>query len=101
MGSNIAGVRSQNGVTLQPFDAPLVSVPMDFEAPLVAGVPVTTASPTAALASQVVNFAGEAVLPQTTGAAGWVTATGLGMVAAAAITIRRRTTTLTVGTLDS
>ncbi len=100
VGRNIPGIRSQNGVTLQPFDMPLVSVPMAFEAPQIAGVPVTTSSPVSALAMEAVSFAGDAVLPQTTGAAGWVTATGLGMLAGAGVLVRRRAAALTVTTLD-
>ena len=99
LGSNMAGVRSQNGVTLQDYDAPLVSIPMD--APQIAGAPITTASPVAAMAAEAISFAGSAVLPHTTGAAAWVTASGLGLLAGTGVVWRRRLDTLGVDTLDS
>jgi hypothetical protein len=98
IGANIAGVRSQNGVNLQPYDAPLVSIPMD--APQVAGAPITTASPIAAVAADAIAFAGSAVLPHTTGAAAWVTASGLGLLAGTGVLWRRRFATLDASTLD-
>lgn len=99
LGSNMNGVRSQSGVTLQDYDAPLVSMPMD--APQVAGAPITTASPVAAMATEAVAFAGSAVLPHTTGAAAWVTATGLGLLAGTGVLWRRRLSTLDATTLDA
>lgn len=99
-GSNTAGIASQSGLTLQPFEAtPLVSIPTVLDQPMVAGSPVTMSSPVAAVAAGALDFAGDLVLPQTSGQAFLLTTVGLGLVAATGTTLRRRfggTTTLDV-----
>ncbi|WP_370324551.1 hypothetical protein [Euzebya sp.] len=89
-GVNAPGIASDSGLTLQPYDEPLVSVPVDVDAPQVAGAPVTTSSPVAAMASELVSFAGDAVLPYRNPATAWVTAAGLGLLGVAGFTLRRR-----------
>lgn len=101
LGANIAGVRSQNGLTLQPYQPPMVSVPVAQEAPQVAVPPSTTATPIVEAAADMVRFTGDALLPHTSGAAAWVTATGLGLLGAAGYAARRRMDTLTATALDS
>lgn len=99
-GANIAGIASQSGLTLQPYEAmPMVSIPTVLDQPMVAGAPVTTSSPVAAVAAGALDFAGDVVLPQTSGQAFLLTAVGLGLVTATGTTLRRRfggTTTLDV-----
>ena len=99
LGSNIDGVRSQNGLTLQPYEAPMVSVPMEYETPMVAP-PTTTAAPIQQAAAEAIRFTGAAMVPYTDGSAAWVTATGLGLLGAAGYGMRRRADRLTVTTLD-
>ncbi len=101
LGSNIAGVRSESGLTLQPYEAPMVSVPLAADMPEIALPPTTTATPIVEAAAEIVRFTGETMLPQTTGAAVWVTATGLGLLGAAGYVTRRRLDTLTATTLDA
>lgn len=101
LGSNIPGVRSQNGLTLQPYQAPMVSVPAaTTPAPQIASGPVSTATPVQALAAEAISFTGEAFVPYTTGATAWVTATALGLLGAAGYGMRRRADVLRTTSLD-
>ena len=99
LGANIDGVRSQNGLTLQPYEAPMVSVPMEYETPMIAP-PTTTAAPIQQAAAEALRFTGAAMVPYTDGSAAWITATGLGLLGAAGYGMRRRADRLTVTTLD-
>ena len=99
LGANIDGVRSQNGLTLQPYEAPMVSVPMEYETPMIAP-PTTTAAPIQQAAAEALRFTGAAKVPYTDGSAAWITATGLGLLGAAGYGMRRRADRLTVTTLD-
>lgn len=100
LGGNIAAIASQSGLTLQPYDSPMVSTPTQMDVPRVAGAPMTTASPVAAIAAEAMTLAGDTVLPQTSGQAAMVTMTGVALVMAAGYGLRRRAQLLTVATLD-
>lgn len=99
LGTNIPSIRSQNGLTLQPYEAPMVSIPMEYEAPMIATPPVTTAAPIQQAAADAVRFTGSALVPYTSGAGAWITATGLGLLGAAGYGLRRRADSLTATTL--
>ncbi|MGI9015697.1 MAG: hypothetical protein ACR2HR_01090 [Euzebya sp.] len=101
LGPNIPGINSRSDLTLQPYDSPLVSIPMQFQATELAGAPVTTSSPVAALAAEAVSFAGDAVLPYASGVAGWVAVAGLSLAVGSVYALRRRDNGLLLAPIDT
>lgn len=87
-GSNMANLSSQTAAPL--VSTPQVSPPVDYQAPLVADTPMAGTEPFSFLTDSVVSFAGQAVLPYTSGSLGWITVAGLTLAAGAAYTLRRR-----------
>lgn len=94
---NMPGLRSEAGLTLQPVQPPVVSVPFDLDAPLVAdstGVPswgafdATGAEP--AVSRSPLAAGAAALVGSTGGALPWASATAIGLVVGAASTLLRR-----------
>lgn len=84
-GFNIPGLRSQSGLTLQPFQPPIVSTPFSFDTPRVAeGQAAATGGSTA------ITLAGEVLLDTSSNTTRLAIAAGLGLLLATGLRLRSR-----------